>query len=156
MRVKQLLTVITFFSCASIFGQEKIWTSQSKVSDVVAFERQINPNPKVLSQNVTLSKDYYPLAEKYQVANPFIVQRDRIGYLPVYAEYYYTPEDSTLRLVSYDWEKDRYGNFFDKQKIWKEESKKFDKYNQEYERIKSALVSQLGSGKLRICMQCLA
>ncbi len=145
MKIKQLLTVIAFFSCTSILGQEKIWITQAKMSDVVAFEKQINPNPKVLSQNESLSKDYYPLADKYQVTNPLIVQREPIGYLPVYAEYYYTPEDSILRLVSYDWEKDRYGNFFDKQKIWQKESKGFDKYNQEYERIKTLLAPQLGN-----------
>jgi len=79
------------------------------------------------------------------VANPVIVQREALNYLPVYAEYYYAPGDSILRLISYDWEKDRFGNFFEKQKMWKEESKKFDVYNKEYERIRALLISQLGA-----------
>jgi hypothetical protein len=79
------------------------------------------------------------------VTNPVIVQREPLKYLPVYAEYFYTPEDSILRLTSYDWEKGRYNNFFDKQKMWKEESKKFDTYNNEYERIKKVLLIQLGT-----------
>jgi hypothetical protein len=145
MITKLLLTTITFFLLTSAFGQERIWTKQTKISEVVSFEKQISPNAKFLSQNVGLSKDYYPLSDKYRVTNPIIVQREPLDYLPVYAEYFYTPEDSILRLVSYDWEKDRYGNFFDKQKMWKEESTKFDTYNKEYVRIKSALIDQFGT-----------
>ncbi len=96
------------------------------------------------SQNVSLSKDYYPLSDKYQVTTPLIVQRQPVKYLPVNAEYFYTPADSILRLVSYDWEKGSYSNFFDKQKIWKEERSELDTYNTEYERIKANLLTQLG------------
>jgi hypothetical protein len=141
----RLITVVlTLFSLTNVFAQEKIWTKQTKVSEAISFEKEIDPNVKFLSQNVSLSKDYYPLADKYQVSNPVIVQRKLVAYLPVYAEYFYTPGDSVLRLVSYDWEKDRYGNFFDKQKMWEEESKKFNTYNKEYERIRKVLVDQLG------------
>jgi hypothetical protein len=142
---KFIFTAITILCLTKVFGQEKIWTKQTKISEVIAFEKEINPNAKFLSQNVSLSKDYYPMADKYQVANPVIVQREPLEYLPIYAEYFYTPADSILRLASYDWEKGRYDNFFDKQNMWKEESKKFDTYNKEYERIKKVLVSQLGT-----------
>ena len=79
------------------------------------------------------------------VTNPIIVQREPLEYLPLYAKYFYSPSDSILRVVSYDWEKNKYGNFFDKQKMWKEESKKFDVYNKEYERVKNILLKQLGA-----------
>lgn len=144
---KLFLLFITSLGLTYAFGQEKIWIRQTKVSEVVAFEKEINPKANFLSQNVSLSKDYYPLADKYQVTNPIIVQREPFEYLPVYAEYFYTPNDSILRLASYDWEKDRYGNFFDKQKMWKEEAKKFDTYNKEYERIKDIVLTQLGTPK---------
>jgi hypothetical protein len=142
---KFLLSIITFFNFTNLIGQERIWTKQSKISEVIAFEKEINPKAKFLDQSVSLSKDYYPLADKYSVTNPVIVQREPLEYLPIYAEYFYTPGDSILRLASYDWEKDRYGNFFDKQKMWKEESKKFETYNSEYERIKKVLLLQLGT-----------
>ena len=144
MILRSLLTSIAFLSFIFSFGQERIWTKQSKISEVITFEKKINPNAKFSSQNVSLSKDYYPLADKYQVTKPVIVQREPLVYLPLYAEYFYTPGDSILRLVSYDWEKERFGNFFDKQKMWNEESKKFAIYNKEYERIKTILVEQLG------------
>lgn len=145
MTIKSFAVFAAILSLTNALGQEKIWTKQTKISEVIAFEKEINPNVKFLSQNVSLSKDYYPLVDKYQVTNPVIVQREPFEYLPVYAEYFYTPTDSILRLASYDWEKDRYGNFFDKQKMWKEEAKKFDIYNKEYERIKSILLIELGA-----------
>ena len=145
MTSKLLFTFCAICSLTAAFAQEKIWTKQTKISEVIAFEKSIDPKAKFLSQNVSLSKDYYPLADKYQVANPVIVQREPLEYLPIYAEYYFTPGDSVLRLASYDWEKGRYDNFFDKQKMWKEESKKFDTYNEEYERIKKVLLTQLGT-----------
>jgi len=133
-----------FLSLTHVFGQEKIWTKQTRISEVMAFEKDINPSVKFLSHNVSLSKDDYPLADKYHVTNPIIVQREPSEYLPFYAEYFYTPNDSILRLASYSWEKDRYGNFLEKQEIWKEEARKFETYNKEYERIKSILLTQLG------------
>ena len=144
MRSKLLLSFLAVFSLTTLFGQERIWTKQSKISEVIAFEKEINPEAKFLSKNVQIFKDYYPLADKYVVTDPVIVQRKPLEYLPIYAEYFYTPEDSILRLASYDWEKDRYANFFDKQKLWEEEGRKFPTYNKEYERIKSALISELG------------
>ncbi|HTD97821.1 MAG TPA: hypothetical protein VK668_00975 [Mucilaginibacter sp.] len=144
MTSKFILIIAIFLSTYSALAQERVWTKQSKISEIVAFEKEINPSAKFLSENVSLSKEYYPLANKYKVTNPVIVQREPLKYLPIYAEYFYTPGDSVLRLVSYDWEKNRYGNFLDKQKMWKEEYKKFDTYNSEYERIKTALLIQLG------------
>lgn len=145
MTSKALFLIITVFNLTNAFGQEKIWTKQTKLSEVILFEKEINDKPKFLNQSVSLSKDYYPLFDKYQVTNPLIIQRDPVGYLPVYAQYFYTSGDSILRLVSYDWEKEEFGNFFDKQKIWEKESKKFDTYNSEYERVKNILVNQLGT-----------
>ncbi|MFN4316183.1 MAG: hypothetical protein ACK4E0_17985 [Chitinophagaceae bacterium] len=145
MTTKILHLVVCIFNLTNAFSQEQLWLKQTKVSEAIAFEKEINANPQFLSQNVSLSKSFYPLADKYPVANPIIVQREPLGYLPLYVEYFYTPQDSIIRLISFDWEKDLYGNFFDKQKIWKEEAKKFGAYNKEYERIKSMLVVQLGA-----------
>jgi len=145
MKTNLLLTICTLLFVATTQGQEKLWTQQTKISDVIAFEKQINPNAEFLSKNVSLSKNYYPLADKYLVTNPVIVHRKEHVYLPLYAEYFFTPGDSVLRLISYDWEKDRYGNFFDKQKMWKEEGEKLDIYNKEYERIKYSMIAQLGN-----------
>jgi hypothetical protein len=141
---KLILLSFVLLCLSPAFAQERIWMKQTKISEVITFEKEINPNAKISSGNISLSKEYYPLADKYKVSNPAIVQRDPLKYLPVNAEYFFTPADSILRLVSYDWEKDRYGSFLDKQKMWREETKKLDIYNQEYERIKVTLLSQFG------------
>jgi hypothetical protein len=145
MIAKTLLSIITVLNLLTAFGQERILTKQTKLSEAILLEKEINDKPKFLNQNISLSKDYYPLFDKYKVVNPLVIQREPVGYLPVYAQYFYTPEDSIIRLISYDWEKDEFGNFFDKQKIWEQESKKFTEYNSEYERIKAILVKQLGT-----------
>jgi hypothetical protein len=142
---KILLLFISLISITGVSAQEKIWTKQSKLSEIIAFEKAIATQPKILNQNVSLSKDYYPLFDTYQVTLPLIIARDPVGYLPVFAEYFYTPQDSMVRLISYDWEKEKYGNFFDKPKLWKKESKKLDTYNEEYERVRKILIGQLGT-----------
>lgn len=144
MKLPLIYALFTLLSFTKAVAQEKIWTKQTKISEVIAFEKKINPKSKFLSQEVSLSKEYYPLADKYECANPIIVQREAQDYLPIYAEYFYTPGDSILRIISYNWEKGRYGNFFDLQKTWKEENTKFDVYGKEYERIKKMLISQFG------------
>jgi hypothetical protein len=127
------------------FCQEPILTKQIRINKAIALEKSINPSIKFLDKKVFLSKEYYPLVDKYPTGSPIIAERKAVSYLPLYAEYYYSPKDSIVRLISYDWEKDEYGNFFDKQKIWEEESKKFGLYNKEYERIKTFLLSDLGT-----------
>lgn len=124
--------------------QEKIWLAQTTVDKAIAFEKGLGKKSEFLKMNVSLSKSIYPLVDKFTMAKPLIVQRKQNGFLPLYAEYHYSLPDSVVRFICYDWERDKYGNFFDKQEIWKKESKKLDGYNAEYERVKIILVEQLG------------
>lgn len=104
----------------------------------------MNNEPEPVSINISLSESIYPLINKYQIANPIIFKREQGGFLPLHAEYFFSKSDSVVRFISYNWEREKYGNFFKKQEIWKEESGKIKAYNAEYEKIKSALVSKLG------------
>jgi hypothetical protein len=126
--MKALLTLLAACSVTLSIAQELLWIKQSRVSEAIEFEKRINPTAAFISMNVSLSKDYYPLADKYRVTNPLIVERKQSGLLPLAAEYFYTPQDSILRLVSYDWERGKYVNFFQRPAIWKEESAKLDLY----------------------------
>jgi len=85
--------------------------------------------------------------DKYHIASPFIVKKEHAGFSPVYTEYFFSKQDSILRYVSYDWERDRYGNFFKKEEIWKKGSTKLDEYNQEYQKIKRELIGNFGQPK---------
>jgi len=143
MKIMFLTLALLFYSRAG-FSQESVWTKQSKISEVINFERKLDPDAKFLSQKVRLSKEYYPLADRYKTVNPIIVQRKTVAALPVYAEYFYTPNDSLLRLVSYDWEKGRYGNLNDMLESRKEQSGKLEIYLSEYKRIRRQLIKTFG------------
>lgn len=148
--MKRTKTIILSLSILLLFGfvankdLEKIWTEQCKIQKVIDYEKELSNKSEFLKMNSSLSKSVYPLLDQYKIANPIIVKRKQTGFLPLYAEYYYSASDSILRYVSYDWERDKFGNFFKKQEIWKEESTKLNEYNKEYERIKSNLETQLG------------
>jgi len=122
----------------------KIWTDQTTVDKAIEFEKSLYNKIEFLEKNVFLSESIYPLIDQYELANPIIVQREQTGFLPVYAEYFYSKSDSIIRYISYDWEKEKYGNFFKKQKMWKEENQRLKEYNSEYKRVKSTLIAQLG------------
>ena len=125
-------------------SKSEIWTEKSTVQKAVEYEKSLSSEYEILEQNVSLSKSVFPQLDEYQIAKPFIVKRKQTGFLPIYAEYFFSEQDSILRYVSYDWERDRYGNFFKKQETWKEESTKLDGYNQEYEKIKAELILKFG------------
>lgn len=145
MKTLLILLIGICLPIAKLICQEDILLKKSKVSEVIAFEKDKYPGVIFLDHKSRLSKSFYPLADKYKTTEyPIIAYRHPLDYLPVYAEYYYTPEDSIIRLTSYDWEKERFGNVFKKQEMWKKEIKKFDIYNKEYERIKSNLIDKLG------------
>lgn len=142
-----LLLTSTLFILASfskVNDDVKIWTKQTNINKAIDFEKSISNKLEYLNMNVSLSKSIYPLIDKYRIAKPIIIQRQQAGFLPLYAEYFYSEPDSIVRYINYDWEKGKYGNFFKKQEIWKEESVKLNEYNSEYEKIKTTLMIQLG------------
>ena len=121
-----------------------LWTKQSKMKEVIEFEQSLNEEKEVLNKKVFLSESVFPLIDNYDIDQPYIVKRSLNSDLPIYAEYFYSKEDSILRYVSYDWEKDRFDNTFKKPEMWKEESKKIEFYNTKYEEIKSLLLIDFG------------
>ena len=121
-----------------------IWTKQTKIDEVKKFESELNSDLKLLDMNVSLSKSIFPRVKEFNLANPLIVPRKKSDFLPVYAEYFYSKTDSILRYVSYNWERNRYGNFDDKKKDWKNQNSKLEKYDAEYHRIKVQLIEQFG------------
>lgn len=136
-----ILTLTSFFINSN---DAKIWTKQTNVQKAIDFEKSLTENIEFLNQNVALSKSIYPLIDKYQISKPIIIKRELKGELPVYAEYFFSLPDSTIRYIGYDWEIEKYGNYFNKLKIWKEESKKLNKYNSKYEQIKLFITNKLG------------
>lgn len=147
-KLNTLIITFTLFLLASFSGDNDeviIWTQQTTIDKAIDFEKSLSKKMEFLEMNVSLSKSIYPLIDKYKIAKPIIIQRhETTGFLPLYAEYFFSETDSIIRYISYDWEKEKYGNFFKKQEIWKKESKKLKQYNTEYEKIKSTLIEKLG------------
>ncbi len=141
-----LLLILSFvFLGFKIYGEKiKFWTKQTRFDKALEFEKSLNRKYKRLSMDVSLSESVYPLINKYKIAQPIIIERKQTGFLPMYAEYFYSEVDSVLRYINYDWEKDKYGDFSKKQVIWKEEDRKLNVYSYEYDKIKAQLITQLG------------
>lgn len=142
-----LISSLTYLGFSNYNKALEFWTKQETFDKAIDFEKSLNRRAKRISMNVSLSESVYPLINKYKIAQPIIIERKKAGFLPMYAEYFYSEGDSVLRYISYDWQRDKYGNLFKKQAIWKEESKKLKEYNAEYEIIKAALASKLGKPK---------
>ncbi len=130
--------------CIAAFSQEPIWTKQMKVSEMLSLEKELNPAVEIKERSIHLTSAYYPLIDQYKVGLPLCVERPAEEYLPLYIEFFYTPADSIVRFISYDWEIAKFGNFFAKGEIWKEENKKFDLYTAEFERIAKNLKTLFG------------
>lgn len=128
--------------------EEKILMTQTSVDSVIEFEKAINPNVKFKELSISLSKDYYPLYDKYKTNHkPIIAEREAVGYLPLHVDYFYTENDKIVRLISYNWEKEAFSDFYKKLEIFKEENSKRSIYEQEYERLLKVVIKNLGSPK---------
>ncbi|WP_111672852.1 hypothetical protein [Algoriphagus litoralis] len=141
---KILLTLIfvTILGCDFKPNRNNFWTKQSKIDEVVNFEKTLNKNIEIIEQKVFLASSVFPKVDQLDIAFPLIVKREG-KFLPLYAEYFFTSEDSILQYVSYDWEHDRYGSYQAKQNLWKLESDKLTKYDSAYQKIKEDLIELL-------------
>jgi hypothetical protein len=66
----------------------KLWTKQSLISEVMDFEKSLDEEKKILSKKVFLSESVFPLIDKYEIDQPFIVNRSLNSNLPIYVEYF--------------------------------------------------------------------
>lgn len=146
MRITQklLLTIILvgIIGCDFKPSSNYFWMNQSKIDEVLKFEKSLNKNNQTLQQKVFLSSSVFPKADEINLDLPFIVKREE-GFIPLYAEYYFTSEDSIIQYVSYNWEHERFGSYQAKQNLWKLESSKLTQYDSAYEKIKEDLILEL-------------
>jgi len=138
---------ITKTDINNIKSDLKIWSDKSTVQKAIEFEKSLSDEFEILKHNIYLSKSVFPLLDEYKIAKPFIVKRKQTGFLPIYAEYFFSERDSILRYVSYDWERNKHGSIFKRKEISKEESTKLKEYNEKYEKIKSELMKKFGRAK---------
>lgn len=134
----------------------RILTRQLTLSEVIALEKGLKSCIGCSIDNVPdITIAEYPLIDRHPVSDdPFLAQRRPIGDdLPVYTQYFYTPEDSIVRMVIYDWVRiyDSKFSLLEKNKleeerraICAEEDVKLDYYQKEYNQIRKAIIADIG------------
>ncbi|WP_406684342.1 hypothetical protein N1F78_01025 [Seonamhaeicola sp. MEBiC1930] len=83
---------------------------------------------------ISIGESIYPNEKKYNLETPKTYNRIENGKFELETEYFYTPSDSIVRVVMYEWTELR--------KINKTDTKKFDK---KYNGLKKQLTSNLGT-----------
>ncbi|MCT2564737.1 hypothetical protein [Chryseobacterium herbae] len=79
---------------------------QIKLSDIRKIEKKNNGIEYTKPFNIGLSKEYFPDIEKYEFAQPIIFRRDTAN-LDTQVSYFFTKNDSILRLIEYSWNQDK-------------------------------------------------
>lgn len=128
---------------------------QKKVKDITTIEESFR-SQKRETRKVTVSDDFFPGATKYDLEFPITFDRKDKEFNPfAVVQYYYTPNDSLVRLIVYDWDKTQIiNNFIDLQKELKNESKRINEYNTKYDELLKIITDELGrpisgDGKIR-------
>jgi len=103
MKYKLLLPF--FFLCSayiSLAQAKNFSLTRPAINEIVSIEKSNGGKLFETSIHFSVSKDYFPNADKFQLGNPFIYFREgRLFNLEL--NYYYSLPDSIIRLVSYSW-----------------------------------------------------
>ena len=82
--------------------ETNITLKKIKVSDIEKIEKKNSGIKYTKPINNYLSEDYFPDLDKYEFAQPIIYQRDTLN-LNTEISYYFTKNDSIVRLIEYSW-----------------------------------------------------
>jgi hypothetical protein len=77
--------------------------SRPALNDIASIEGSSGGIPIRKSYKISVAKDYFPNADKYDLADPILFIRDTAN-IKTLVSYYFTKEDSIVRLVSYSWD----------------------------------------------------
>ncbi|MFZ1799165.1 MAG: hypothetical protein WAU24_04820 [Chitinophagaceae bacterium] len=103
--MKKILTICIFtISIGSAFSQHVDFTlNRPKIFSIDSIEKSKKGELFETSISITVSKDYFPNADKFNLANPLIYFRNG-EIFNLETNYYYSLPDSIIRLVSYSWD----------------------------------------------------
>jgi len=151
-KIYLLILILPFTFCnkkkeVNIEKDISIWIKKTKVKEAIEFEKSINEKIIILEHSISLSKSLFPQVNNFELESPVIIKREKDKKLPIYAEYFFSKNDSIIRFINYDWEIGKYDNYFTKKEIWKKESKNLAKYNIKYNHVKSSLSKKIGKPK---------
>ncbi len=119
---------------------------QIHFSNISNCENGLNSEEQCVSYKVSVASDYFPNASSFNLAQPNIFDRPKQGsFIPCRVNYYYTEEDSIVRLISYTRDtKNSTTNFKDLMEPIHNQSEKLDKYNSEFDQLVNDLRKELG------------
>lgn len=143
--MKQILLVFLLFGQLTDDKSDFFLFEQKKVKDITIIEKSFKSRQRETSK-VTISDDFFPGATKYDLEFPITFDRKDNQFSPYsVVQYYYTANDSLVRLIVYDWDKTQIiNNFFDLQKELKNESKRLNEYNAKYDELLKNITDKLG------------
>ncbi len=79
--------------------------NQINFSDIHKIESRNNGIEYKKPVKISLSKDYFPEIDKYEFSQPRIFRRDTAN-LDTQVSYFFTKNDSIVRLIEYSWDQD--------------------------------------------------
>lgn len=136
-RLLTLLTILTFSSCSTskyIFNGDRFQNvGQLTVDEVIKHE--MNNKSKNLSPDhlVSLDESIYPNAKNFDLTAPKTFETTT-GTFKLTTDYYFTPSDSLVKVILYQWDKLESAD----------EKKKFQK---QFNQLRKLLTNKLGEPK---------
>src|SRR5689334_20346600 len=98
-----ILTGFILFT-GSVFGQNAGFTlNRPLIASIDSIEKAMQGERFISSISFRVGKDYFPNADQFNLANPFIYFR-KWKQMNLEMNYYYSVPDSIVRLVSYSWD----------------------------------------------------
>ncbi|PHS62819.1 MAG: hypothetical protein COB12_10405 [Flavobacterium sp.] len=145
--MKKILLIILIVLFQNTFAQSDFFHfDQIKVNESLEIENKHNSTEYFPKYTISISKDYFPNATDYELAQPKVYNRpENIDFIPVQVEYFYTNKDSIVRLIVYNWDtKSKASHLRDFLKQENDESERFDEYNKEYDSIAKRISKYIG------------
>ena len=143
--MKQIILIVLLIGQLTDDNRDFFLFDQKKVKDITLIEKSFKSSKRE-TRKVTISDDFFPGATKYDLEFPITFDRRDNQFNPFsVVQYYYTANDSLVRLIVYDWDKTQIiNNFFDLQKELKNESKRLTEYNAKYDELLKNITDKLG------------
>ncbi|BAP30915.1 uncharacterized protein CHSO_1878 [Chryseobacterium sp. StRB126] len=116
--VLQIFILLSFFNCKQKVSLENVQIQstvfeykQPNISDIQYIEKTHGGIKYIGNINIGLSEEYFPEIDKYEFAQPIIYHRDTAN-LDTEISYFFTKNDSIIRLIEYSWDQDKKKELF--------------------------------------------
>lgn len=148
MKTKRRIAIFAFFlTYINLYSQKDFFNyNQIKIDKSINIENKHNSKEYIPTYTISVSEDYFPYAKSFNLTQPKIFNRPKnSSFIPVQVEYYYSLKDSIVRLILYSWDtKNTASHLRDFLEKENDQSKRFDTYNEEFDKIVNLITKDLG------------